>query len=174
MLYMVECGFSDPSREEEWSTWYSGPKIARTLTVPGFLRSQRFKSVLPTPSPYIAVHTIASGDIFNGPNYSGIGGGSFNEWQPYITNWRRTLFSGLDTAPEVRSGECLLVLDGKPSAFNDLSLPVIWLESAGLDHAVPWRGILPVGEAEVERLRGRANDGLRIFRPITPQMRRPV
>lgn len=56
MLYMVECGFSDPAREEEWSAWYSGPKIARTLTVPGFLRSRPDHAAVATAGLTFSIH----------------------------------------------------------------------------------------------------------------------
>ena len=166
MLYMVECGFSDPTREDEWSAWYSGPKISSVLTVPGFLASQRFRSVTPADAPYFAIHAVASADVF-GASYRGGGGGSFNEWQPYITHWRRTLFTGLDVAPEIAADEFLLVIDDQPGSVGDLSVPVSWLQSAGLDPSVPSRGIAPISPAQAEQLHGRSGASFRIFQPLT-------
>jgi hypothetical protein len=171
MLYMVECGFSDPMREAEWSAWYSGPKLAKVLKVPGFLCSQRFESIVPAPAPYLAIHAVSSGEVF-GTSYRGLGGGSFNEWQPYISNWRRTLFAGLEVAPEITPDDFLLVIDGRPANFDNLGIPLSWLESAGLDGSVPWRAIAPISGVQAGQLRNHIGSSLRIFRPLTRQLQR--
>lgn len=172
MIYMVECGFSDPAKEQEWSTWYSGPKLAQVLSVPGFRHSQRFRSVEPRPAPYIAVHSVDSGSLFTGSSYKGAGGGSFNEWQAYITNWRRTLFAGLEGAAEVGQDQLLLVIDDAPTRGNGMGVPIDWLQSAGLDDTVPWRGLAAISRADAARLQSRTDASVRLYEPISPLLRR--
>lgn len=171
MIYMVECGFSDPAREAEWNDYYNGPKLAAVLSLPGFLRSQRFRSAGSGPTRYIALHALESGQVLSGTNYKGVGGGSFQEWQPYIIDWRRTLFSGIDHVPEVAAGDYLLVIDGKPTLANGLGVPVLWLEGAGLGD-VPWRGLVMLSPAQASSMSDRLTPAMRLFRPMTPQLRR--
>lgn len=172
MIYMVECGFSDPAREAEWNDYYNGPKLAAVLSVPGFLRSQRFRSAGPGRTRYIALHALESDQVLSGSNYKGAGGGSFHEWQPYIIDWRRTLFSGVDHVPEVAESDHLLVIDGRPPVANGLGVPVLWLEEAGLDGGVPWRGVAVLSASQASSLTNRLTPAMRLFRPMTPQLRR--
>ena len=63
MIYMVEMDFPHPERLPEWHAWYMA-HIRVLLTVPGFRASQRFEAITPTPSPYLALHEVASaGDV---------------------------------------------------------------------------------------------------------------
>ena len=48
MIYMVECAFTDPTREDAWNNFYDGEKLATMLSLPGFRASQRFR---PLTSP---------------------------------------------------------------------------------------------------------------------------
>jgi len=169
MLYMVECGFSEPSLEAEWNTFYSGPKLAALLDdVPGFRRSQRFCDVEPDDAPYIAIHEVVSAELLASPTYASAGGGSFLQWQPYITNWRRSVFSGMDRLREVRPSERLLVLDTEPKQIEGLQIN--WLQAAGLGNLVPSRGLAIVEISEVDAIRARVRDTVRVFEPISVQM----
>ncbi len=171
-IYMVECGFSNPAREAEWNEYYNGPKLAAVLSVPGFLRSQRFCSAGRGPTRYIALHALESDQILSGANYKGAGGGSFHEWQPYIIDWRRTQFAGAAFVPEVAKDNYLLVIDGKPSVANGLGVPVLWLEESGLDGGVPWRGVAELSPAQAKPMKDRLPPTMRLFSPMTPQLRR--
>jgi len=80
MIYMVEMDMQLGEREAEWHDWYLA-HIKVLLTVPGFRASQRFKSVLPAPAPYLALHQVDSGAVFDSPEYRAKGGpGSTGEW----------------------------------------------------------------------------------------------
>lgn len=172
MLYMVECGFSDPKLEDEWNAFYSGPKLADLLNrVPGFRRSQRFRELGPSAAPYIAIHEVVSTELLSDPSYFGAGGGSFLQWQDYITNWRRTIFSGLDRLLEVGSEEILVVIDEAPRPVN--MLDVTWLESAGLNDLVPNRGLAITSAAKKTEIEVALGTLARIFEPISKQMVAP-
>lgn len=170
MLYMVECDISDPNVEAEWNAYYSARKLDEVLAVPGFRTSQRFKSVKPFASPYLAIHTVDSLDVLTGKAYSSGGGGFFDpRFQPYIVNWHRNLFSGVDRAPEIAEDELLAVADEAREALHEAGVGLTWLTSAGLDRSVAYRGIARVTAAEGERL-GRDFAGIvRLYRPLLPQ-----
>jgi hypothetical protein len=133
MLYMVEMDFRNPAREADWHVWYIGHVAKLVRTVPGFRASQRFRAMTPTPSPWLAMHDVVSGAVFESKEYKANGGpASTGEWQSAHTNWYRNLFAGIDNTPEVAPDAHLLVLEA------DAKLPsgapsVTWLESAGLD-----------------------------------------
>ena len=81
MIYITEMAFADPSRLAEWHAHYLR-NIANLQTVPGFLASQRFESLADTPSPFSALHEIASADVFESAIYKQRGGRASNgDWQ---------------------------------------------------------------------------------------------
>ena len=81
------------------------------LTVPGFRASQRFKAIVATPSPYLALHEVASAALFESPTYRARGGpASTGEWRALQTNWHRNLLDGVEESPEVPGEAHLLVL----------------------------------------------------------------
>src|SRR5580704_11621241 len=73
VIYMVEMDMNLGDREAEWHAWYLA-HIKVLLTVPGFRASQRFKAVLPCPAPYLALHQVDSGAIFDSAEYRACGG----------------------------------------------------------------------------------------------------
>ena len=170
MLYMVECDISDPKVEAEWNAYYSERKLDEVLAVPGFRTSQRFKSVKPFASPYLAIHTVDSLDVLTGNAYSSGGGGSFDpRFQPYIVNWHRNLFSGLERAPVIAEDELLAVADEGREALDKAGVGLTWLAAAGLDRSVAHRGIACVTQAEGERLTRDHAGVVRLYRPLLPQ-----
>ena len=82
MLYIVECGFADPSQEAAWNDWYSGPKLKELLAVPDFLSAQRFRALDNHPAPYLNVTSIASTELFTNPDYRRGGGGGHRDLLP--------------------------------------------------------------------------------------------
>jgi hypothetical protein len=169
MLYMVEMDFRNPAREADWHVWYIGHVAKLIRTVPGFRASQRFRAITPTPSPWLAMHDVVSGAVFESKEYKANGGpASTGEWQAEHTNWYRNLFAGIDNTPEVAPDAHLLVLEA------DAKLPagapsVTWLESAGLDRTAGRRGLVIVPPG---RLTASLFDlaGVRIFKPISPRI----
>ena len=88
MLYMVEMDFRNPAREADWHVWYLGHVAKLIRNVPGFRASQRFRAITPTPSPWLAMHDVASGAVFDSAEYRANGGpASTGEWQTEHANW---------------------------------------------------------------------------------------
>jgi hypothetical protein len=168
MLYMVECDISDRHVEAEWNAYYTERKLDEVLSVPGFRTSQRFKALEPFASPYLAIHTVDSLDVLTGDAYRSGGGGSFDpRFQPYIINWHRNVFSGMNRAPAVADDELIAVVDDAREKLSDARFT--WLEPAGLDRSVSSRGIARVGRAEGERLAEAHRGIVRVYRPLIAQ-----
>src|SRR3954462_5754653 len=131
MIYMVEIRFPPPARPAEWPDGYID-HINGLVSVPGFRASQRFEAVVDNPSPYLALHEVASADLFQSEAYRNRGGpASVGEWRSLQTNWQRNLLDGLDETPEVPTTAYLRLLRDA----RDLGLPaevaVDWLRGAG-------------------------------------------
>src|SRR5712692_4245715 len=100
---MVEMDLPHPDRAAEWHAWYLA-HIRVLLTVPGFCASQRFKAIVATPSPYLALHEVASTALFDSEAYRARGGPeSTGEWRSLQTNWHRNLLDGVEETPAVPS-----------------------------------------------------------------------
>ena len=168
MLYMVECDISDSRVEAEWNAYYTERKLDEVLAVPGFRTSQRFKALWSVPSPYPAIHTVDSLDVLTGQAYRSGGGGAFDKrFQPFIINWHRNLFSGLDRAPAVADDELIAVADDAREKLSDTRFA--WLEAAGLDRSVIYRGIARVNRVEGERLADAHKGVVTLYRPLIAQ-----
>ena len=165
MIYTVECAFTDPAREAEWNRHYSGEKLDNLLRLPGWLTSQRFRAVIPVAAPYFAMHTLRDADVL-GRRYSSIGGGVFGGWEECIANWRRNLFAGIDMAPEVVPGSCLLVLEDRSAAARLDGIEFAWMEACGLDRSVPRLGIAVAPRAIGDTLAAARSGTLRVYEPI--------
>ena len=183
VIYMVECGFADPSREAEWNAWYSGAKLDQLLAVPDFLSAQRFRALDAAPAPFLNATTIASPRMFTSRDYRGGGGGGFGPWSAeLVIDWTRRLFTGLDDIPAVPMSMRLAVLDAPPGSAPDLGLAFGWLtglgwqETAGyddgiaLDDSLPHRGLSIVDAATAAGLP--AIPGLRLYEPLCPKRTR--
>jgi hypothetical protein len=170
MIYMVEMDFRNPAREADWHVWYLDHVAKLIRTVPGFRATQRFRAITPTPSPWLALHDVASPAVFESAEYRANGGpASTGQWQAEHTNWQRNLFAGIDATPEVPADGHLLVLEADAKLPSPHAVAVTWLESIGLDRSAGRRGIavLPAGRLTAH-LFGLA--GVRIFKPISPRI----
>ncbi len=167
MLYMVDCGFADPAREQEWCDWYDGPKLASLLVLPGWRGSQRFKALKPIQAPWLAVHAVPGPEFFTSDTYKNAGGGNFADWGSLITNWSRNLFDGLDEAPEVPADALLAVADVAPGTALLDGVDFTWLTGVGLDDSVPDRAIAIVAAEAAAK----ASDPVRLYRPVTRLLR---
>ncbi len=163
MLYMVECGFRDAAREAAWSEWYSGPKLAALLALPGFEASQRFRALDDGPAPWLAIHTVPGPEFFDRASYRGAGGGGFGPWQADIIDWTRNLFDGPASLPEVPADAFLLLLDSDTGPVETPGFAFEWLTAAGLDRSAPWRGWAIAETPD-------APPGARAWRPVTPRL----
>lgn len=174
MLYITEMDFDDPSRLEEWHAFYLR-NIANLQSVPGFLASQRFEAVVDTIGRFTALHEIESAAVFDSGIYRERGGRQSNgHWQRSMVNWHRNLYSGIDRVPEVPDGSLLVYFDvDRPTAERELPLPahVYWLTLVGLDRTIEPRGIAITADAATYKRIAEADKRVKVFRPITPQIR---
>ena len=172
MIYMVEMGFPHAERLAEWHDWYMS-HIRVLLTVPGFRASQRFEAVVANPSPYLALHEVASVELFQNGAYRNRGGPtSVGEWRSLQTNWHRNLLDGLDETPEVPMDAYLLLLRSARDVTLPAGIEVDRLRGVGLDGtitecglAVLWR----LGSSLLDLASG--DERVRVFRPITEKIR---
>jgi len=170
MIYMVEMDFRNPAREADWHAWYLDHVARLIRTVPGFRASQRFRAITATPSPWLAMHDVASSDVFESAEYRANGGrASTGEWQHEHTSWYRNLFAGIDHTPEVPADGHLLMCEADANLPETHAGSVTWLESVGLDRSTERRGlaIVPAGRLTAG-LFGLA--GVSIFKPISPRI----
>jgi hypothetical protein len=176
MIYMVEMDFRNTARQEAWEAWYLG-HIGRLLTVPGFRASQRFRAVVETASPYLALHEVASAEIFESAAYRAKGGrASTGEWQAQMTNWHRNLLDGLDATPEVPADSHLVVLHEACSLPDRVlrDVAIDWLTGIGLDRTVDQIGLAVVGDPAPFLEPARRDPRVRVFRPLTAKLRAPA
>lgn len=169
MIYMIENGFSDPSLEEAWSTWYTGHVTRAFRTVPGWKTGQRFRAIPPCHPRYRAMYTVANAEVMRSKEYKATTGGRFpQQWLTCITSFQRNLFDG-ERAPPVPMDASLVVAD--PLAANaDLSdLPLTWMNCVDLDRSVERRGIAVVSRAKGEEIAKRGVPGLGAYVPIFEQ-----
>jgi hypothetical protein len=174
MIYIVECALTTKQTDEDWLRWYHSMKPPHVLpTVPGISSTQRFKGTNVDPPAYFAIYSVSSADVMTSEAYRNAGGGRFQteNWKPIITFWNRDLFEGAD-APDVPMDSMLLVLDRDKPGGALLGLPFQWLPCVGLDRSTPWRGLAVIGKARLQQFPLGSLPGLRIFRPVIPQVTR--
>ncbi len=170
MIYMVEMDLADRCEETAWHAWYLS-HIGKLLTVPGFEASQRFVSVHPTMSPFLALHEVASADVFTSAAYRTVGGPSATgKWQARMTNWQRNLLDGLVESPDVGQDELLIVLNDQQGVPGSLTGGVVWLTGVGLDRSVNAVGLAVVNQdLDVAAFAGDAN--VCCYKPLTKKLR---
>lgn len=168
MIYTVECAFTDPAREDEWNEHYSGEKLDNLLRLPGWRTSQRLRALTPIDAPYFAMHTLRDAGVLGG-QYTSVGGGVFGGWEDKISDWHRNLFAGIDTAPEVKADECLVVATDPTAAFRFPALSFRWMDACGLDRTVAMLGIAIVDRAAGDSLARDFADVIRVYEPIMPR-----
>jgi hypothetical protein len=74
------------------------------------------------------------------------------EWLPLIDrrHYRRNLFAGLETAPEVSEAQVLLVADRDQPEPLLAGMAWTWLEAVALDRVPPYRGLAVVSSADAK------------------------
>jgi hypothetical protein len=165
MIYMVEMALIDVSRRAEWDAWYLA-HMKKLISIPGIEATQRFESLAPHASPFVALHQVTGPDVFASVAYRAKAGpGGTGEWRERMNNWHRNVFSGVDRTPDVpMEGALVLVEEGA-----GVPLPVLWMEAIGLDRSVLRRGIAVAAlRAEAEAFVGRP--GVRVCKPLTPRL----
>lgn len=167
MIYMVECAFTDPARENAWNAYYDAEKLEALLSVPGFRASQRFRAIMDMPAPYLAVHSIRDAGVLEQQVYRKVGGGGFGGWDDLVTNWDRNLLTGMEAVPEVSVEEHLVLLSDPAAAGATPEADFTWLEIAGLDRTYTRLGFAVVDQDTGVGLARETTGTLRVFEPIT-------
>lgn len=162
MIYTVECSFTNADEEASWNEFYSLIKLPALISVAGFMTSQRFETMTKSHPRYLAIHTLVAGEVLDSSVYQAKGGGNFSRWQPWISEWRRNLYSGIARAPAVTKGQSLVVRNADVEGAPEIG--AILLRAAGLqglprerhmwvvDRQLPWDAIpgaavyLPMGD----------------------------
>jgi hypothetical protein len=170
MIYMVEMAFPHPAREAEWHAWYLA-HIRVLLTVPGFSASQRFQAVVETPSPYLAMHEVASPALFDSPEYRSRGGpASTGEWRSLQTNWHRNLLDGLDQTPDVPGDAYLLLLRDVGDVVLPAAAPLSRLRGVGLDRTITECGLAVIADPAPFLDLAHHDPRVRLYRPISEKL----
>jgi hypothetical protein len=170
MIYAVEMDFRNPAREADWHAWYLEHVTRLIRDVPGFRATQRFRALTATPSPWLALHDVASPGVFESAAYKASGGpASTGEWKNEHTNWHRNLYAGVDATPAVAPDGHLILAESDAKVPPALAGPITWLDGVGLDRSKPRRGIavLAAGALGAHHF---GHAGLTIYRPITPRI----
>jgi hypothetical protein len=165
MIYMVEMALIDVARRTEWDAWYLS-HMKKLISIPGIQATQRFESLTPDDSPFVALHQVTGADVFTSVAYRAKAGPEgTGEWRERMNNWHRNLLSGADETPDVPMAGALVIVEAGVS----VPIPVQWLDSVGLDRSVQRRGIAVVASrAEAETLLERP--GVRVCKPLTPRL----
>ncbi len=180
-VYIVRCRFTEPSREQAWNAWYSGPKIEQMLAQPHFRSCQRFRRVSGHGRDYLTVWTVENPQALATRQYRAQWG--FAEWTPHITDWSRDLFEGgaaSESALAVATDGALAVVAFDRMSEQDAAAvrdkvaraepEMMWLPAVGLDRHTPIIGLRPLaGGASAGSAQ---DDGDRriqraVYRPIT-------
>ena len=170
MIYMVEMDMKLGDREAEWHAWYLA-HIRVLLSVRGFRASQRFQSLLPCPAPYLALHQVDSGAIFDSPQYRSRGGpGSTGEWRALHLNWRRNLLEGLAETPDVPQSSTLLRLENARDVTLPAEISVSWTKVAGLDADAAEFGLAVIGDPTPLTALAERDPRVRLYRPISEKL----
>jgi len=163
MIFVSENGITDASRLAAWDEWYLGHLSVMT-TVDGIDTAQRFKTTMAGFPPSFAMYTVVAPEVFRDPYYLSIRGLGEFEGVRDVRWARRSLFSGLDVAPEAKPQDRLLVID-RPAPVEVPGVKVTWLQTAGLGDTTPWRGIAIVDAATAER--AAREPGIALYVPVT-------
>jgi hypothetical protein len=165
MIYVVEMALIDLARRAEWDDWYLS-HMTKLISIPGIQATQRFESLSPHASPFIALHQVTGPEVFGSVTYRAKAGPEgTGEWRERMNNWHRNVLAGIDTTPDVPMEGALVVVEEGAT----VPIPVQWGNTVGLDRSVLRRGIATVAaRAEADPLIGLP--GVRVCRPLTPRL----
>ena len=156
---------SNAGRRVEWDAWYLG-HMKKLISIPGIQATQRFESLSPHASPFVALHQVTGPDVFTSAAYRAKAGPEgTGEWRDKMNNWHRNVLTGIDHTPDVPMDGALVVIEDGTS----VPFPIQWAEAVGLDRSVTKRGIgVAAKRADAEALIGLP--GVRVCKPLTPRL----
>jgi hypothetical protein len=166
MIFTSQSGLLDPSRAREWDAWYLD-HLAVMAAVPGIGSAQRLIAIEAGPPPSLAIYTVASPAVFETADYLRIRG--MGPWRDLIDrrHYRRNLFEGLESAPEVPPGGIFVVADRDSPRGGNLT----WLRAIGLDRSTPFRGVAILADERTARQMADAIGGpIALYRPVTARL----
>ncbi len=165
MIYMVEMALIDLHRRVEWDAWYLS-HMRKLISIPGIQATQRFESLTPHDSPFVALHQVTGPEVFSSAAYRAKAGpGGTGEWQTRMNNWHRNVLAGLDQTPDVPMDGALVVVEDGAS----VPVPVQWTTPVGLDRTITRRGFAVADRRDaVSALIG--IPGVRVCKPLTPRL----
>ena len=82
-----------------------------------------------------------------------------------MNNWNRNLFDGLETTPNVKGKELLIIIEDEAKVRLDEKLEVHWLTSVGLDMNVKCRGLAVTSLSKSSEI-STNTPGVRVLKPI--------
>ena len=165
MIYMVEMNLIDLSGRSAWDNWYL-EHTRMLLSFPGFHATQRFECIHEAKAPFVALHHVDGIDFFNSHSYKNKAGPSgTGVWRNKMNNWNRNLFDGLETTPNVKEKELLVLIEDEITVRLDEKLEVYWLTSVGLDMNVKRRGLAVTSLSKSSEI-STDTPGVRVLKPI--------
>ena len=166
MLFMSQSGLTDTQRQAAWDQWYLA-HLRVMLTVDGIDSAQRFTLIQGDNAPSLALYTIATPEVFQDPSYLRIRG--MGEWLPLIDrrHYRRNLYAGLDTAPDVSEADVLLIADREQPEPALAGVAWTWLAAVALDRSPRYRGVAVISRTDALYTHGA---GVASYRPVTGRL----
>jgi hypothetical protein len=113
----------------------------------------------------MAMYTVAGPEVFDSAAYRAAGGGGANSvrFRPAYQVWIRNIFAGIDVAPEVKPGRCLLSIDADRVLDDVSGIALQWGRSVALHRTTPLRGLAVVAAETAQGLPARP--GLTVYVP---------
>jgi hypothetical protein len=161
MIFMSQSGITDATLEPAWAEWYR-EHLRIMRTVDGIDSARRYLTRSPSWPPSLAMYSLRSLAVFDDPHYQRIRG--MGEWLALIDrrHYKRNVFEGLESAPDVLPGQALLVTDRESPGPAVDGVCFSWLRCVGLDRSTPYRGIAVVSEGQAAAL---DVDGMAVYLP---------
>jgi len=169
MIYMVEMGFTALGVRDKWDEWYLS-HMKMLITIPGIRATQRFEALHDCLQPFVALHDVTGPEVFTSEAYKAKAGpASTGEWRHMHKNWVRNVYSGMEHTPDVAEDAFLLIAESGYEANFPMDLPQHVLRSVGLDRDPP-RRVLAVTSQPSLATRMISQEGVRVFKPLTPRL----
>lgn len=151
MILMSQMSLLDERHSAAFDEWYL--EHLRTMSsVSGIFSAQRFKTSTPGFPRSLAMYSVESQKAFANPRYRSIRG--LGAMTPLVDHLEHhvDLFAGLDSAPALCDGECVLLANAQVPGSDIAGVAFSWLECVGRDYSTRYRGIAVVGAKAIPAL----------------------